>query len=565
MRHKFTRFLFIIFFIFLSFIAANCSAASLTEWEYCSTDKLDLADSSLVQLRAQPDLKWLPYNPAKDFTQHTNSLSWYTAKISTDNKHDNTLLFSTAGQAVKVWLDNKLIYAFGKIHSPWQDAGARWHMVYIPEPADSNSTLLIELYTPFPQEIEPFHYLTFGSEAAATRELFIYDAINITVLPIAGCIIFLMAIFYHENYIKKGFCLLVITFLLVLSTWLFTATNSKFFIYDNPLFWYYFQNLLVYSMPIIGNFILANTITGFGKKFAKAVSALFLLLFITVSIGEIAGTHTFIRFLKYYHLMILLLEPIVWYFTIQAARHGNIYAKTLLVPILIHAFTGLLDSLFPYIQFWGHRFFLAPLAIYGFIYLIVVISHQQVKQDAVIFSNTSKIKLKLMQIVHKASLDPLTKCLNRTSFTKLLAGACKDASLSGKPFSLIMCDIDFFKRFNDRYGHDIGDAVIKAFITKIRESIDTQPIIRWGGEEFVIICPQTNLEHAVHLAEKIRKNINTLYIKEPVTASFGVAVYHLNDADDTTSKLFQRVDKALYLAKQSGRNQTKSEYNLLEK
>ena len=72
MRHKFTRFLFIIFFIFLSFIAANCSAASLTEWEYCSTDKLDLADSSLVQLRAQPDLKWLPYNPAKDFTQHTN-------------------------------------------------------------------------------------------------------------------------------------------------------------------------------------------------------------------------------------------------------------------------------------------------------------------------------------------------------------------------------------------------------------------------------------------------------------------------------------------------------------
>lgn len=475
------------------------------------------------------------------------------------------MLFSTAGQAVKVWLDNKLIYAFGKIHSPWQDAGARWHMVYIPEPADSNSTLLIELYTPFPQEIEPFHYLTFGSEAAATRELFIYDAINITVLPIAGCIIFLMAIFYHENYIKKGFCLLVITFLLVLSTWLFTATNSKFFIYDNPLFWYYFQNLLVYSMPIIGNFILANTITGFGKKFAKAVSALFLLLFITVSIGEIAGTHTFIRFLKYYHLMILLLEPIVWYFTIQAARHGNIYAKTLLVPILIHAFTGLLDSLFPYIQFWGHRFFLAPLAIYGFIYLIVVISHQQVKQDAVIFSNTSKIKLKLMQIVHKASLDPLTKCLNRTSFTKLLAGACKDASLSGKPFSLIMCDIDFFKRFNDRYGHDIGDAVIKAFITKIRESIDTQPIIRWGGEEFVIICPQTNLEHAVHLAEKIRKNINTLYIKEPVTASFGVAVYHLNDADDTTSKLFQRVDKALYLAKQSGRNQTKSEYNLLEK
>ena len=121
-----------------------------------------------------------------------------------------------------------------------------------------------------------------------------------------------------------------------------------------------------------------------------------------------------------------------------------------------------------------------------------------------------------------------------------------------------MSDIDSFKKFNDTYGHKTGDEVLKEFAAAISESIRSiDRAGRLGGEEFLIVCPETNLSGAVLLAEKLRAVVESIKI-EPlpgITASFGCASY---TRGDTMDSLISRSDKAMYKAKELGRNRVES-------
>jgi diguanylate cyclase (GGDEF)-like protein len=120
--------------------------------------------------------------------------------------------------------------------------------------------------------------------------------------------------------------------------------------------------------------------------------------------------------------------------------------------------------------------------------------------------------------------------------------------------SLIICDIDDFKLINDKYGHSKGDEVLKAFAKVLKQNVRfTDTLARWGGEEFVILLPQADIAHAVAAARKIRSAIekHDFDCDERITASFGVSI---TQKDDTQTDWFNRADKALYLAKESGKN-----------
>jgi diguanylate cyclase (GGDEF)-like protein len=119
-------------------------------------------------------------------------------------------------------------------------------------------------------------------------------------------------------------------------------------------------------------------------------------------------------------------------------------------------------------------------------------------------------------------------------------------------------DIDYFKSFNDTYGHLIGDEVLILLAQHINTIVrDTDTFARWGGEEFVILLPNTSLENSINLLNKIRESISQIEhkIAGSITASFGVTSYQ--DGDDIES-LFKRCDDALYDAKESGRNKVAS-------
>ena len=161
----------------------------------------------------------------------------------------------------------------------------------------------------------------------------------------------------------------------------------------------------------------------------------------------------------------------------------------------------------------------------------------------------------------KASIDPLTKVYNRYKFSELYLSAYTAMIQRHNDMSLIMLDIDFFKKINDTYGHNNGDRALEQISKILTNSLrDIDIVCRWGGEEFVILLPTVNISNASTIAQKLRTNIETLHI-EPIgylTASFGISQVK---EGDTMQGAIDRADKALYLAKGSGRNCVKTEFD----
>lgn len=165
-------------------------------------------------------------------------------------------------------------------------------------------------------------------------------------------------------------------------------------------------------------------------------------------------------------------------------------------------------------------------------------------------------ELKIMnENLHKMAItDNLTGIYNRHKFEEIIKIEMERSYRFDSPLSLIMVDIDHFKRVNDTYGHDEGDNVIKNIVDIVSENIRHLDIfVRWGGEEFIVLCPQTESNGAAVLAEKLRGAVESkkIDVVGHITCSFGVTSYI---KDEAKSAFIKRLDGALYRAKDEGRN-----------
>ena len=157
-----------------------------------------------------------------------------------------------------------------------------------------------------------------------------------------------------------------------------------------------------------------------------------------------------------------------------------------------------------------------------------------------------------------SSTDVLTGLHNRASLERHLHSIIELSQRTGMPLSLILIDLDHFKRINDTHGHLQGDEVLRTVARLLRETVRKTDIPgRWGGEEFMLICPDTDLDSTLHLAEKIRDRIaRHPFSIGPCTASLGVGTYRQEDDVDA---LISRSDHALYASKAAGRNKVSRE------
>ncbi len=162
-------------------------------------------------------------------------------------------------------------------------------------------------------------------------------------------------------------------------------------------------------------------------------------------------------------------------------------------------------------------------------------------------------------LLELSQTDPLTRLCNRRSLTEMLENEMSRCHRNLAPCSLIMCDIDHFKKVNDEYGHQAGDDILVTVADLLREHLRPYDLAaRYGGEEFCLVLPETNLTHATEVAERIRQriekskfsgNLSTLKL----TISLGVATSAVNH-EKTDAELIRLADEALYLAKNRGRN-----------
>ncbi len=172
----------------------------------------------------------------------------------------------------------------------------------------------------------------------------------------------------------------------------------------------------------------------------------------------------------------------------------------------------------------------------------------------VTFSDVTLLEKRSKTFEEKASLDALTGIFNKDKFNELLESNIEMAKRYDNDLSLIFFDIDHFKKVNDTYGHQTGDYVLQEVVNIISRSMRKSDIFaRWGGEEFVVLLPQINIENAIKVADKFRKKIMDFDFRDvkQLTCSFGVTMLGKTDGID---KFVKRADRGLYKAKESGRN-----------
>jgi diguanylate cyclase (GGDEF)-like protein/PAS domain S-box-containing protein len=180
--------------------------------------------------------------------------------------------------------------------------------------------------------------------------------------------------------------------------------------------------------------------------------------------------------------------------------------------------------------------------------------HGQILKYQVVGVDITERKLAEEKIHFFATTDSLTGIFNRREFTRLLENEMERAQRYGTPLSLIMYDLDSFKWVNDTFGHDVGDNVLRSVTDLVRENIRSVDLAgRWGGDEFMVLMPQSDLNAAMSVAEKLRQAIagHSFEKIDGITASFGVTMFV---PQDDSNSLLKRVDDSLYQAKKNGRN-----------
>ncbi|MDC8771233.1 GGDEF domain-containing response regulator [Roseateles albus] len=174
--------------------------------------------------------------------------------------------------------------------------------------------------------------------------------------------------------------------------------------------------------------------------------------------------------------------------------------------------------------------------------------------ELTVAQRTAELVEKNRELETLSVTDRLTRLYNRLFLDRVLEREFATVERSGRGFALILLDIDKFKLVNDSFGHHAGDAVLVALAEILRERVRGSDVAgRWGGEEFLVICPDTDLNGAAQAAETLRRRIEGFVFPHvgQCTASFGVAAYV---PGDTSASVGERADRALYAAKAGGRN-----------
>lgn len=168
------------------------------------------------------------------------------------------------------------------------------------------------------------------------------------------------------------------------------------------------------------------------------------------------------------------------------------------------------------------------------------------------------LKEKTAELEHLAITDRLTGLANRRKLDLVLQSELSRSHRYGYPVTVILMDIDHFKMINDKFGHQAGDEVLQYVAKTIRKNVrEVDTPGRWGGEEFLIICPETNLREAAHVAGKLQKQLKNSEASQvtTITSSFGVAELGANENE---TDLIRKVDNALYKAKENGRDRVET-------
>ncbi len=270
-----------------------------------------------------------------------------------------------------------------------------------------------------------------------------------------------------------------------------------------------------------------------------------------------------LRIVTFSSCFILISTQVLWLIFVQSSDSLKIITKSTGIIFMLFIIVDMFRIILAFTVPNDKSYFLGSLNDTIFVILsqmltialtfsIVLMINRKLFLEINMHSNEKeKLLLKMRRL---ATIDGLTEIFNRMKTEEILAKEISEFQIDANPLSVILVDVDHFKSVNDTYGHSEGDNVLRSIVSILKDNIrDSDSLGRWGGEEFLIVTPKTNVQSSYSIAQRLTKLVSNYDFANigHVTVSMGVST--LNDGE-SFYELLINADKALYLAKENGRN-----------
>lgn len=540
------------------------------QWKYYDRGEIDPLLTTMTSGNANlmyDDNRWIECSLEDDFefSPQSNGVILSTRLPKILRLNSPALFFVTRNEAVRVYLDSELLYDGQDFWRNRHVYGNRWHLVDLPDNYMGRQ-LTFQLYAENQKDLGRLMHVSVDEGMVQMQQIFKHDGFVYVLLPLSLIIIVILMQHYWVN--DSHSCVghpFIIAFILLCMVQAVAGMWSVLLVFDSMFFWYnaFMLSTLLLTVPL--QLLACNLLEGRACSFVRGILVVSLLFFVLACADEAAeiGLAEAVRVGSYWwsNLGLVVISIFLYWQGRQEA-----YCSSLSWPIMATALAGIaIGVAWQYGMVDYQNGFSNLLVLPMLVYVIWLMRHMMVEEKRLSVEN-QLLEQEVRVEKHKAQVDPLTKSFTRAKLDETMENSVEAAEAGGVPFSLLMFDLDKFKSINDTYGHAMGDMVLVSFANIIRHNLDARhTFIRYGGEEFMVLCSQYGLEEAWQLAEQIRMDLEEAVILKDrqVTCSAGISCWHTG-AGDSVQELQKRADDALYYAKNNGRNRCVLETKLLE-
>ncbi|BAK70465.1 sensor domain-containing diguanylate cyclase [Aliarcobacter butzleri] len=548
------KILFLLIFTLFCF-ANEIKSIDLTkfEWQYKWGDSPFENNFPLWTNDKENDSSWQKIDfPSNPENRNNQTNVWYRVKLPDALPNDANLYIVSIDLITQVYFENRQIYHFGEFNKEGKGEykGWPWHLIKLPNDS-AGKYLYFRIFSNY-GDIGFFGEIKISSKGDLYEQMLQFDIPKIMVGSVSIFVSVLFLLTFLSKFKRLELSILGLMFLTQGLNVLFSAKILEIY-FHYPLFKQYILAIAFFFFPIGMALFMDKTINGnVPFNLIKRIWQIHLIYLIGAIFGSLLGFFSLPSTYEYFDIFYNFITlPILTFFMIYFFFKGNKETKIITFSFFIISIYWLYSSLIAAALVPWEEY---PSDVAIFICLLLL-SYSMVNK----LNYTQELEDAKEELTILSSTDYLTKLNNRKNIDLALKMNENLYKRYKEPFSVILFDLDDFKKVNDTYGHLVGDKILIEIADLLRKYTRESDIIgRWGGEEFIIICPKTNLQEALVVALNLKEKVS-LHKFDKVgnkTASFGVSTFKDND---TITELLTRADDAMYKAKTNGKNRVEME------